>query len=405
MKKNILLSLLAIGLYACDKDLETLEESEKAPNTFIDEVASLKSKYPSNKTVGYGGRVLFSGMGYDPAKDFLYRPPAFIGQDINFKIANGNSIQFFSEISIIKNNREFEAKVKQYDVRNAKGELIKSGVPAEVVNGNLKLSESTATILAKVSFKTKRYETDRVPRFTQAAVNILNASDSKKFLDTYGPMYIQRQDLGGDLYFFYTYRVANYNSENRTALETKVRYDLAAFLDAPGPQRKLSDEERRIVENNLLSRSFYSNLKGYKPLKKVITNVEDFELEKQRVVRYVNQKETRAATIALKLSPYTTALREDSRLKVSARMRNELTAAYNSKYRCYRNLQRWNVLRSTLVYIRNNTRRAGLRNEVKGALTNVTRQINKAKNCNNSNPPPPNAGEGFRARFNAEVNR
>ncbi len=405
MKKYILLSLFAIGFYSCDKDLETLEESEQITDTFVDEVASLKSKFPSNKAVGYRGRTLFSGTGYDPAKDFLYRSPAFIGQDINFKIDNGKSIQFFSEISIVKNNREFEAKVKQFDVRNARGELIKSGVPAEVVNGNLKLTESTATILAKVSFKTNRYEMDRVPRLTQEAVDILNSGASKKFLDTYGPMYIQRQDLGGDLYFFYTYRVANYNSENRSALENKVRYDLALFLNAPGPQRKLSDEERRIIENNLLSRNFYSNLKGYKPLKRVITSVEDFEREKQKVIRYVNQKETRAATTSLKLAPYTAVLREDSRLRVNARTRSELTAAYNSKYKCYRNLQQWNVLKSTLVYIRNNTQRTALKNDVKAALANAAREIGKAKNCNNSNPPPANAGEDLKARFNAEVNR
>ncbi len=403
MKKIIILVALFAGLYSCEKENEIeIPTSTQTDSLGTLSAIQLKSISPSNKAVSYKGKRLYSGIGYDPTRNDMFKPPAFIMDDINFKIDNGRSIQFFSEINILKENREFEAKVKPFSVRSFQGLRVELGVMPEVVNGKLKLTESTTTVMAVVSFKTKRYEMDQVPRLTEEAVALLNSGKDKEFLKTYGPMFIERQNLGGDIYFFYTYRTANYNKENRTALETKVRYDLASFLNAPGPKRKLSDEERKTIEANLLERSFYTNLKGYKPLKRTITSVESFEKEKQNLVRYINQRESRAATTELQLRSYASVLRDDPRLRISPQTRGALNNAYSSKYACYQNLEKWRAVRANLVYVRNNTADPVLKNDTKAALANVVQQINNANNCRNSVPPPPTAGEALRTRYEQE---
>ncbi|WP_430906657.1 hypothetical protein [Maribacter sp. 2-571] len=408
MKKITLLAFCLILFAACSKEQDFEDLTDHQSLDTISTVANAKTAFRNNKSFFLRGEPIYAGTGYNPNTDNLSKP-AFVREDINYEIDNGRETQFLSEIQIIKNHREFEAVVKDYTIKNDSPKKLFVGISPTVVDQRIKLTETTASVYAKISFKTKGYQSSRIPRFTEEAISILVDGDTDKFLDTYGPMYIDKQDLGGDLYFFYTYRVANYNSNSETALETKVRNDLLRFINNPNSESRLSPEDQEVIKANLINRSFYTNLKGYNPLNNNITNVDDFEAEKQAVLRFIRQRQSRAATIGLNLKSYDKVLKPayDERLRsVSTNVKTTLRNEFNKELGCYENLGKWKAVKASLFYIRKNTTDNVLRNDANTVIARCNGQIGYATNCHqNSVPPSSNEGQSILDRYQDELNR
>ena len=378
--KNLSYLLLAAVVLFFSCQTENIEVDDQSQATTTDTQAD-KGVKNLNASVSHSGQ--YAGFGYNPVVERTY-PLAMDAADVyqSTHIPNPFSVS----IEIIKTNKQLEAFVNKESSRVQNNQLFVSlGGDPNQLEDRLVLTENTTTVIARINLQRYKYITDGFPLFHNTAYNMLNQNKVSQFLSTYGPMYVESQILGADVYYFYTYRDTNFNSSNVTAYENKIKAHIQRFFGTTGGPT-LTPAERQRMQNTLLEQGYYSSVSGFVP--RVVTNTTEFQNEINRLQSYLVSYPSRASTVEMKFRPYSYMMNVPA-------LRNE----FNKKSKCQMDAEKWELLKADMVFIKNNTGNSGLRTDANNAINAINSKISASQSCGSSQTPSGNEYNSLKQRY------
>lgn len=376
-KKILLLSSLGLILSSCSKDLKDFEIPLTTNQT--------------NKSIVIDGQTIHAGYGYSPGLDRSFELP-FSTSDI---FGSTNIPQPFEvEVFTVENNNQLS------EITNGESELNGSfnfrvfsigGDRSKKVFEQINTNEEHVSVIVKIKIQRYKYNTSGTPQLNNKAQNFINNGEYDKFLRTYGGMYVDSQLLGGEIYYYYNYNISNISRMSRSEFVKKASFNIASIFGlGGGGGSTVTSEENEIINSAELNQGVVSNIIGYTP--RLITSAEQVQGEIDRVSEYINNNENLASSVKLNLRPYSYVIDSD-----------ELSTRFETELNCYLDLEKWQVLRNDILFIKESTNIADLQSKCNSALSEIDSQIENSKNCVNSIPPANGLYSNIKNQYNIET--
>ncbi|GAA0725786.1 hypothetical protein GCM10009430_31980 [Aquimarina litoralis] len=399
MKKFSLIILGVLISISCETDnLEDYENVVLIEENIDEAKGAVISSQFNNKTLkSPSGRVFYAGIGYSPSRDKVYNKIAFKTKDLVNRVSNEGHQGTTAEISVIKTYKELKTFVKSYKLEFGEGVefFSENGESRNLdrLSQDLTIRENAMTVIAKIRITdTRRYDALVNPDFTPQALEMVQKGKIREFFREYGSMYIDKQRLGGDVFYYFTFRNSNFRSDRVTPMETEIANLFSNLVyDASG---NVTFTDEKVIRDNLIKRGFITNIKGFRP--KQVKNVQDFRREQIRVKRYLNGRPSAAATVDLKLRSYASIL-------ANVPNGNELLPLFNRELKCKNDLDRWERFEQEIKFIRLNTSNSTLRSQATQALNEIRTNINRSTNCNNSVTPSETRYQSIKIAYSDEI--
>ncbi len=371
-------------MFSCQQeDIEQREIEVFEPDPSL----NIKNSEESNASISIDGNTYYAGFGYNPVVDQSF-PMAMYSSDIyeSTHISNPLSVS----IKIIKTNKQLEVFVKNGQSRVYNNEVfISNGGNINDFENSITISENTTTIVARINIERYKYITDGLPFFNTEAQQLVEDRKISQFINTYGPMYIESQVLGGHVYYFYTYRDSNFESNVVSEYEYKIKSYIQKFFGIHSGLN-LTIEERERIENTLLSQGIYSSVPGFEP--RIVRNTTQFENEISRLQSYLNSHPEKASTVQLKLKPYSYMINLPA-----------LRDVFNEQSKCFLDAEKWKLIQADILFIKNNTTNSILRRDSNIAIEEINVQVQKSENCDDSITPSDQQYNSLKQRYTNEI--
>ncbi len=391
MKKTLTIVALLAGIfYACDTD-DGLSESHNQADKKDENLVNQKSANINNESIIKDGKTYYSGFGYDPTSDICYDLP-FSDSDAMQPTTYINE-PLVKTIEIIKTHKQLESYVRRSKRSDAYEYALENGGEVDELAKRIRFSENTMTVAARISVKRYKYLASGFPFLVSDAYTMLDQGRINEFVNKYGPMYVDSQTLGGDVYYLYTFSDTSFNSSTVTEFENQIKASIDRLFNVENGTY-ISPSDRVRITNALISAGSYSSVVGFNPISEVKT-VADFEAESERFMNYLNVNPDRAKTISLNLKRYFS-------LSGNQSVQQALDTAFFNRTQCFIDAMEWVFLRGDLRFIAENTNNESLRADANNAIAQVQANIENSMNCVNSTAPTGSEYSDIKTRYNLE---
>lgn len=284
----LLWGILLLGIISCQKN-DVLETSENNQTT--------------NRTIIVDGEALYAGYGYDPSEDRAFRnaiDPTNVYE--NTDIQPAVSIQ----ISKVSNREEVEEhNTGTYSVTRKKKKFFglakSSHTTTRTLETYVKINEESISIIAKVKAQHQRFYTDAEPSLIPPAQRLLEQKKYDRFIDNYGPYYVDSRTTGGEVQYVYNYSYCKIDRWSRATFAQKAKGSILGIF-GQSSDIDVTEEDRLHLEQAQESVHMLSSVSGYAP--QMIHSVEDMNRETKRLQNYLRDNPEKATTIEMDLKPY-----------------------------------------------------------------------------------------------------
>ncbi len=357
---NLLLTLIVIALYSCDSD-------ENMDQTVLD----------TEKTIIIGGNVYYTGYGYNILNNRIYRPAIINVKDQQ----NTDFVEDLDvDIQVIKTNKDIEDFVSEekdsvttdniFKINRTKNQI------REYMENQIKVNKNTISLIGRISVKKNEYNliANGEPAFNSRAQRYLDSGQIERFLGKYGTMYVKSTIVGGDVYFLYSYDISTMNEQKRTIFEENIEINAKNIFAGQDNNTVLSSDEQEEIRNSQSSSSVTSNIVGYIPT--LVSDKEQFEQEVQNVMNYLIERPANNTTIEQTLASFSDIVGLP-----------EFTEAFEKEAKCYTDMEKWNLIRTRVLDVYDNTTDMTVKVTAENALIEIDQQIVNSTHCVDSATP------------------
>lgn len=389
--------VIATMLLGCEK--EESEFSEKDANSSIDEKSLIRAtaglSNTINKAWNNGAQTYHANIGYSPVLDQVYPSPfTFISvQEDNSNNFTNLGIEIVRDYKELTNlsQKKFQKSNTTFGINGA------SGKTTEELIGSAPLKKETITVAARLNMRINTYYSNGSPIFIssdngESPAELLEQQRYLDFFTRYGTTYIERQDLGADVYYFHSYTTGNIGAQEKENLALKIK-DYLNFFYGNSANPNLTPEEQQQIRNNLVVSGTYSSIPSFAP--QPITDFQSFENEKNRLFEFLQANPGQASTVGLSLLPYSSATSFREFIKAPA------LEEFNRQKTCFSHLEQWQAARARAVYVSENAVDQDVKDWANAAISEANAWIDRARSCSDSHPPGPERYSDLLNEFNA----
>ena len=336
------------------------------------------------------GVPYYTGIGYSPTQDRLFAP-AIDPYDMFQSTSLPKPLEI--DVQLVKTNEELENYMKRTVSRSSGGLLSKifgfGGKSKRVIEQSIKVSENNLTVIARISVQRFRYVTDGDPFLSSTAQGLVDAGRIGDFFKKYGPMYVESQILGGDVFYVYNYKINSIRYDKRTNFERNIAHNIR-YLFGLDPTNTLSNQDKQLINNSVEKYMIESNIIGFTP--NLINSRAQVNGEVSRIQNYISANPVNAAAVEMELRPYSNLYGFQG-----------LTNAYNKEIKCYTDWEGWSQLKAKVEFVHRSTSNANLRQRAANAIQQANQQIANSLNCNNSVTPNTNQHNNLLQEYQQEL--
>ena len=374
MKYISLLLSLVVGFSACHEEAELLNYPSDKDLPLTDQVY-----------VNDTGKAYPVGYGYSPLQGASYYPPA---------IAEDN----FIEDTDFDNAAEREFRLietqEQLDDFLASGVVMEKSLNGEYVpttsfdyNGmirglvrnklNLVVNDRYVNAIMRVKVKRVKHQVDRSPSLTSSYQYYVDNNQGERLIQRKGPYYVRAHTLGGELYFWYSFRV-----EERVTSRSELLGAVSSYIDYVFSENGAEPSERESYLIDFCRRRWgVTSTVGYglasaKTPEEVSNQITEF-------TNYLEANPEKAATVEMELASYADVVADE-----------RVAAAFQERLACNEPLMEWKRLVDQLREIRLLTTvyqevdvSDQLERDVYDAINEILIKISRSDFCDNPTNP------------------
>ncbi len=372
MKKIKIVIVLVVFIFsACSKD-EIIKEEPISTEKPTENEGVLREK----SALIINGTPYYAGIGYSATQDRLFRPAI---DSFDMLQSTDIPLPLDLNVDVIETDEELEWYMRKTESRNVNFLFKIFGFgkkTKKVIEERIKVDEDHLTVIGRISIQRYRYLTDGDPFLTDQAEQFIADQRFGDFLRKFGPMYVESQVLGGDVYFVYNYDVTEFSKTKKSSFRRNIKANVQDYFGLE-VDKVLTNEEKLEISNSVETYTVATNIIGFSPT--LINDTGQISAEITRIQNYLTANPELAASMEMELRSYSNVLDLVG-----------LRQLYNKEAKCYSDWENWSVLESKIEFVYNNSLNTNLRNDAYGALSIIQENINNSLNCSNSITPSPN---------------
>lgn len=271
-------------------------------------IAQSDTTFNSEHTIIVDGNPMYSGYGYDPARDRAYRNAidpwsTFESTDLGEALA--------VEVKVIETKEELERFVQSsYSVSSSFNLGIFSlGVSvAQDIEEKITVDANHVTVIARIKSRSHKYICDRYPFLTSRAEQLAERKDTRRFAGNYGLMYVDTRVVGGEVYYIYNYDYRVVSQWNKSVFRSKVTANIGSLFGL-NLGSGVTTQDKHLISSAEKSTSITSSVPGYAP--RIITGLDQINREITALQTYLNRNPEKATTIEMNVRPFHSFLHYD----------------------------------------------------------------------------------------------